>query len=322
MLLNLDKIDQRILYELDKNARIPETGLAKLVHRSKESIRYRIKKLEQEKIIQGFTIWIDPTKIGYSSAKIYLNIANKPEQKKELIEFVTKDKRLFWLGVAEGSWNLGMTFFVQSNQEFFELKNQLISRFKDLIIDSHTAILIGVNYCNKNFFFPGQNQWKQMFSSREDYNLDQTEKAILKELFQNSRVSVVEIARKNETTVDIVRNRIRKMEERRIISRYLTKINYNKLGYEFYKTFLYFKNLNTNDERKLMQYALEIPQIVHLVKQISPWDIELEIMCESYHQYNEIISKITREFSSIINRVETAIMGEDYVWPAEKMIFE
>jgi hypothetical protein len=59
-----------------------------------------------------------------------------------------------------------------------------------------------------------------------------------------------------------------------------------------------------------------------VVKQISPWDIELEIMCESYHEYNEIISRLTREFSEIINKVETAIMGEDYVFPSEKLIFE
>ena len=59
-----------------------------------------------------------------------------------------------------------------------------------------------------------------------------------------------------------------------------------------------------------------------MVKQISPWDIELEIMCKSYHEYNEIIVDLTREFSNVVNKVETAIMGEDYVFPAKQMIFE
>src|SRR3989338_5766141 len=108
MSYKIDKIDRRILYELDKNARIPETRLAKLVGRSKESVRYRINKLEKDKVILGFTTWIDPSKLGYVSSKIYLNLANKPEQKKRFIEDMKKERRLFWLGIAEGAWNVGL----------------------------------------------------------------------------------------------------------------------------------------------------------------------------------------------------------------------
>jgi DNA-binding Lrp family transcriptional regulator len=318
----LDKIDKRILFELDKNARIPETKLAKLVRRSKESVRYRIKKLQEQGIIQGFTIWIDPSKLRYTSAKIYLNLANVPEKKHEFVKYVKEDKRLFWLGMAEGAWNSGLTYFVKSNREFFDLKNELFSKFKDLILDSHTGMLVSINVCDKTFFYDTDTDWKTMFDVLDTYELEDIENKILRELFHNSRTSIVEIARKHKTTVDIVRNRIKKLEKKKIIFRYLAKIDYNKLGYEFYKTFLYFKNLTKSDEKKLMEYTRNHPKIIHMVKQISPWDIELEIMCKSYHEYNEIIVDLTREFSNVVNKVETAIMGEDYVFPAKQMIFE
>ena len=99
-------------------------------------------------------------------------------------------------------------------------------------------------------------------------------------------------------------------------------VDYTKLGYEFFKTFLYFKNLTKKDEQRLMEYTRQNPKIIHLIKQISPWDVELEIMCESYLEYNSIISNLTKEFSDIISNVETSIMSEDYVFPAEQMIFE
>ena len=119
----LDNIDRRILFELDRNSRIPETKLAKIIRKSKESVRYRIKKLKEEKIILGFTTWIDPVKLGFHSTKIYLKLTNVPDKKKEFIEYVKSDKRLFWLGIAEGKWNAGLTFFVRDNEEFFTLKN-------------------------------------------------------------------------------------------------------------------------------------------------------------------------------------------------------
>lgn len=38
--------------------------------------------------------------------------------------------------------------------------------------------------------------------------------------------------------------------------------------------------------------------------------------------YNEIISNLTERFSNIIQKIETSIMGEDYVFPSKELIFE
>lgn len=322
MVLKLDKVNKRILYELDKNARIPDIKLAKIVKKSKESVRYRIKKLQDEGIIKGFSIWIDPTKLGFRSGKIYLNLANIPERLDKFKEIVKNDKRLMWFSVAEGSWNIGLTYFVKSNKEFFDLKNQLFSRFKDLILESHTASLVEVNYCDATFLYETQTNWKPSFDNEINNNLDPLEKEILKILFKNSRANVVDIAYAAKTSVDKIRTRVRNLENKKIIIKYLVNIDYNKLNKEFFKTFLYFKNISEEDEQKLMNYAQNVPEIIRFIKQISPWDVELEVMCDNYLQYNEIVSDLTKEFSNIIQKTETAIIGEDYVFPAKKMIFE
>jgi DNA-binding Lrp family transcriptional regulator len=320
--IKLDKIDKRILFELDKNARIPDTQLAKLVGRSKESVRYRIKRLEDLGVILGFSSWIDLSKIGFISAKIYLNLANDPKKKKELLDYVKQDKRLFWLGVAEGAWNVGLTYFVKSNREFFDLKNELFSKFKELILKSDTGVLVDVNISHKTFLHNSPNQWKTLFADLEDYKLEEIEKEVLKELHNNSRVHVVDIAVNNKSTVDIVRNRIKKLEEKGIIAGYFAKIDFSKINYEFFKTFLYFKNLTNEDETRLLNYCKLNKKIINLVRQISPWDIELEVMCESYKEYNNVLSSLSEEFSSIISKTETAIMGENYLFPSKKFIFE
>ena len=322
MVYKLDNIDKRILFELDRNSRIPETKLAKLLRKSKESVRYRIKKLKDEKIIRGFTTWIDLTKLGFQCVKIYLKLSNIPSKKKEFIEFVKKDGRLFWLGIAEGAWNAGLTFFVRDNREFFELKNEIFSRFNDLIIDSHTANLVGVYVRDKTFLYNSQSSWTNLFEKIEHNQLDEISIKILKELYENSRTNIVSIAEKYKTSVDIVRNGMKKLEENKIIARYTISLDYKKIGYEFYKSFLYLNNVNEKEFEKLMNYCKNNPNVVFFVKQISPWDVELEIMCESYSRYNEIIGGITEKFSHIITNVETAIMSEDYIFPSKKLIFE
>ncbi|MGV8151075.1 MAG: winged helix-turn-helix transcriptional regulator [Candidatus Woesearchaeota archaeon] len=318
----LDKIDKIILYELDKQCRIPDTQLAKKIRRSKESARYRIKQLKEKGIIEGFTIWIDPTKLGYTSAKIYLTLANIPEKKKEFIQHVKKDKRLFWLGIAEGSWNAGLTYFVKNNEEFYEIKNELLSKFNNLILDMHTAVLVDVNICDKTLFNSKDTYWNKLIGETVNNELTKLEKEILKELFLDGKKTLVEISKNTHSTIDIVRNRMKNLEEKKIITRYTARINTNKLGYEFYKTFIYFKKLSKEDETKFFEYTRKDSRIVHLVRQISPWDIELEILCNNYQEYIELISKLTHEFSNIVQKIETAIMSEDYIFPSEKMIFE
>ena len=93
MAYNLDNTDKRILFELERDARITDSALAKIVKKSKDSVRYRIKKLEDEKIITGYRTWIDYSKIGYRSSTIYLNLINIPEKKEKLINDIKNDKR-------------------------------------------------------------------------------------------------------------------------------------------------------------------------------------------------------------------------------------
>ncbi len=319
---NLDIVDKRILFELDRDARVADTTLAKLTKKSKEAVRYRIRKMEKAGIITGYSTWIDPTNLGYESAKIYLTLANRPLRKKESRECLLRDKRLFWLGFAEGAWNVGLTFFVKSQKEFYELKNNLFASFNDLILENHTASLIEVNVCDKTFLYNASTQWKSVFAFNGAYKPDEIEKQILKELFKNSSMNIVDIAIKHNSTVDIIRHRMKKLIQLHVISRFMTVIDYTKLGYALYKTFLYFKRFSKEDEQKLMNYCVGEPNIIHLIKQISPWDVELEIMCESYQKYSETISRLTERFSDIIAKVETAIISEDYVFPAKQMVFE
>lgn len=62
----LDKLDMAILRELQKNGRITITELASIVGLSKTPCQVRVKRLEEQKYIQGYTAIIDQKKLGCS----------------------------------------------------------------------------------------------------------------------------------------------------------------------------------------------------------------------------------------------------------------
>ena len=63
-LMKLDKIDIRILSELQKNGRISNIDLAELVHLSPSPCLMRVKKLQAEGYITGYSAQIDVSKLG------------------------------------------------------------------------------------------------------------------------------------------------------------------------------------------------------------------------------------------------------------------
>ena len=62
--MKLDRIDIRVLHELQKNGRITNVELADLVHLSPSPCLMRMKKLEKEGYITGYSAEIDIAKLG------------------------------------------------------------------------------------------------------------------------------------------------------------------------------------------------------------------------------------------------------------------
>lgn len=62
--LRLDRIDVKILAELQRNGRISNVELAELVHLSPSPCLMRVKKLQQAGYIMGYSARIDVAKLG------------------------------------------------------------------------------------------------------------------------------------------------------------------------------------------------------------------------------------------------------------------
>ncbi|MGM0751813.1 MAG: Lrp/AsnC family transcriptional regulator [Bacillota bacterium] len=72
----LDATDKRILEELSKNGRITMKELGAKVHLTGQAASTRVLKLEEEGIIEGYTIKVNDRKTGFP-VHAYINIYTK-----------------------------------------------------------------------------------------------------------------------------------------------------------------------------------------------------------------------------------------------------
>lgn len=68
--MTLDKIDRAIIEMLQQDGRMSYSEIAKRVDKTEVTIRRRVRRLQNEKIIQRFTVILDPLRMGKSISAI------------------------------------------------------------------------------------------------------------------------------------------------------------------------------------------------------------------------------------------------------------
>lgn len=316
----IDKVDKRILFELDQNCRIPETKLAKIVGKSKESVRYRMNNLVKSGIIKGYTTYTDTSKFGYMAYKIYLKTREKADKKKEFVEYLKNKDDVFWIGIGDGAWDIGLTMLAKSNSDFFNEKNKIFSEFKDIMIEGTLGSIVEAIGIGQKFHVEGEDikiNPAKVISEPQKIKLDETDKLIVDALLKNGRIRLVDLVREADASIDSVRSKKKRLEDTGVIQRYRALIDTKKLGMEMYKTFLYLEGFSPQTEKRLFSYCKTHPNIVNYVKVIAPWSIELEIIVDNYAHYNRVISSIKEDFSDSLVNVDSIILSEDYLYPAK-----
>jgi Lrp/AsnC family leucine-responsive transcriptional regulator len=86
----LDETGWRILEELQLNARIPFRQLGKKVNLSPSAVIERVKRMEDEGIIEGYGVRINPRKAGYAMSAL-LSISTSHEKASVIIAEAIED---------------------------------------------------------------------------------------------------------------------------------------------------------------------------------------------------------------------------------------
>ncbi|KZZ84762.1 Lrp/AsnC family transcriptional regulator [Bacillus sp. SJS] len=87
----LDQTDQRIVYELTKNGRITMKELGEKVHLTGQAVSSRVIKLEEEGVIEGYTINLNEKKAGYS-IHAFLNIYTNSFNHQPYLNYLSSQK--------------------------------------------------------------------------------------------------------------------------------------------------------------------------------------------------------------------------------------
>ena len=296
----LDKADRKILYELDTNARIPLSKLAKKLKLSRDVVNYRINKLEKDKVIRGYNTFIDASRLGYKIFRVYFkfySISN--ENFKKLVDLVSKNKKVFWVGQTDGFIDLVFGTWHKTSKEFNEFYKSIIEKFRPFIKQEYVHELIYYSYLDRPYIInqkPSQRNILSIGSNKEEKH-DDIDLEILKILCNNARTQIIEIASQLEMDSASIIYRIKQLEKKKIIIGYKSDLNFHIINRSFYSVKLYLSNFGRKNE--LLSYLKTKNFVTNFTESIGSWDVEFDVEVENDEQYHDLINEIKDRFNFI-----------------------
>jgi DNA-binding Lrp family transcriptional regulator len=125
--MKIDTINKKILFLLQKDARMTYKEIAEELHRSETTIRDRIKAMERVGIIQGYTALINKTALGLNFFAIILGNPDKSGDLDNLTEKIKKVKNVLRVYQISGEQRLAIFIVAPSYTHLKEIiKNQLL----------------------------------------------------------------------------------------------------------------------------------------------------------------------------------------------------
>lgn len=132
------------------------------------------------------------------------------------------------------------------------------------------------------------------------YKLDKIDKKLLTYLYHNYRLPLTKIAKECNISRDQVEYRIRKFEQDKIIKKYATLFNYNKLGYNQF-VIVWFKLKKDKSIKKNLE---SMNNILSYGDVINDFDLYVNFIFKNNNEYQKIFNEFLEKHKDSIKDYE------------------
>ncbi len=311
-----DLTDRRILYYLDRNARIPLSALSKKTGISKESAHYRIRNLRKRGYISKFYTIINTSKLGYYFFKVYLQLQNFTEKaEKAMMEYLQSHPRYSWSCFCSGRWDMLIGVWAEDPLDLDDaFLADFLGRFSDCILAKEMSITKHNFQQARRWFYKAEDEpaTSHVGGKAEKVPLDETDREILRIIANNARLPVTRIAKMAKTTPAVVRHRMKSMEKSGIIVSYRISFDLNRYGYEFCKSFVYLGNVKPKRMEEFHSYCRYHENILNFITLFGSWDMEMEFEVPNFEYFHSAMREMRNKFGDIVKSYDSVLISREY----------
>jgi len=295
--MNDDK-DKLILFELLQDCRRPLSKISKAVGLPSQTVSYRIKKLEESKVIKKYTINVNYPKLGYARHSLYLDL--KSVDQKEIdsyLESITdiKEVSCCYMLHEVSEWKVYVSVWTKTVERYDEIQTKIIKKFK-----KHIKNYISFQGIRSYTYLGRILNPRKKAKVDEKVEVDKTieikeiDWKIIDSLKKDSRKTSLQISEELKKPVSTIQRRIRFLKKENIIQRFYPILNLSEFGLTEYTYILRVDPSYNKEVEKFIEYAKNDPRFIIIIKAVGYVNLYYAFLSKDKEELKEITSKIEK----------------------------
>lgn len=309
-LKDIDKKDREILHQLDLNSRENYSKIAKKLKINKESLKYRINKLKERKIIESFFTFSDLPKIGFNYYKVYIRLYESKKQEEKFIEYLRNNNKVIYISSCIGKYDFVINVLVKDHLEFKKFSEKLHQEFNNISLYDINTNTMQIKL-NRNYLIEKQDIDIDSNPLFKKEKLNENHLKILSLLSNDSRITIEQLSKKVKLSRITTRKILNNLIKKQIIQKFTIKLNYDLINYKFVKIMFKLNN-DVKKKKEFYEFASNHPNSLYLVESFGISDVDIDFEIKDISQLHEIIFEIKKRFSEIIKDYEVLFFVKEY----------
>jgi DNA-binding Lrp family transcriptional regulator len=313
----LDVKDNKILAELDNDARQSNSQIGKKVKLSKEVVKYRIDRLLDKGIIIRFHTVVNYFRLGVVKFKLYLRLSNADKEKiEEIGKYFCNHNKTEWVARTTGRWDMIIGFLVRNVNEFDDEIQIVFNKYSKYIQEKGVTTTLYLAHEVRGFLGPkkGNNRTPVVYHTSKDpqEEIDETDEEILRALTNNARIQTTTLATQLRTTPRVIQYRLKELQRKNIILAHRVHLDPGSMNRIFCKLIIYLSSYTKERLKTFISYASSIEGAVWPQRVMGSWGFELDMELKNYEEFQGVVLDLTEKFPDIIKNHEFCILSKEY----------
>ena len=256
---------------------MPTKRIAARMRCSQQLVSYLIKRLKDNGHV-SFTLQADTSRLGYEH--IVVGIRYKriiPARIRRIVETIRKAPQTTLVAEAKNGADLLLEFTSENLSAFSKQFHSLLKDESDLLdIEFMMPVIVRRSY-PRSYLSRGKREAKILFGDRMMQPIEPLEEALLVQLQEDARMPLIELARRTDSSLQLVRSSISRLKEQGVMRGYTLA---GDLGWAGIKTSWLFLSLPSEGLTSIDQVvsgAEGNPHVVGIIKLIGTYQIMLRI---------------------------------------------
>ena len=312
----LDLLDRRIMYELDLDARISASQLARKVRKSKETVNFRLNRLMREGYLKGFYSVFNTSKLGWFYVKAYLKFKDTtPKKEAEIFEYLRTQPNVSFLASVEGKYDCLLLVMVRQMAAMDGFLARFMEKYGDFVQEKDMTVFLTAHRLSQKFLLPGGKGEDWSYPAElGSYRPDGTERKMLDALSSGARIPLIALAKKCGLSPTAAAYRLRKLEKEKVILAYVSSPNFDKLGLRFVQ--INFSLKDPSVRKQIIAYFDSTSKCLFAIEMLGKYDVLVELHTQSELELQKIIDAFKEKFVGKYTDYDVSTITKEYlmVW--------